>query len=136
MVTFHVLALGFVLGVSTLADKEALAWFLGKKETLDKERMQQFHSFMWLGLFAMLATGLYMMWPARESLLSDPLFLTKMFFVALLVINAVLIGKFMHVAFEKSYASLTSAEKLPLILSGGASTLGWIGAASIALWMF
>jgi hypothetical protein len=54
-----------------------------------------------------------------------------MFFVAVLVVNSFYIGHVAHVAAEKPFALLTSREKLSLMVSGGASAMGWIGAAVI-----
>ena len=119
-----------------IADKEAFSWFTGKRELLDARRINRLHSLMWIGLLGMIATGLYMAWPAREFLLREPLFLTKLAFVVALFINGFIIGKLNNIPSHKAFASLSREERLPLFISGGVSLFSWMGAIIVAFVLF
>ncbi len=122
----HVFAVGFAAALILLADKEAVAWFRGKKEVLDKDHVRQYHVFTWIALGALAATGTLLLYPTRLFLFSEPLFIAKLCFIAVLFVNAILIGRIQYVALTRPFASLSSKEKLPLFLSGIASTYCWI----------
>lgn len=128
MLIFHLGALCFVAYTLFLSEKEAFAWFRGKKETLDKEKLQKYHHRMWAGLLLMIATGLTLFWPDRDILPSIPAFQLKMFFVFCLLVNAFALGKLMPIAVTRSYKSLSVKEKMPLMISGGISFVCWFGA--------
>lgn len=84
----------------------------------------------------MIITGAILFWPMREYLLQDFVFGIKMFFVAVLIVNGFFIGKLMNVAIEKPYSTLSNRERFPLMLSGAASTTGWLGAFIAANFLF
>lgn len=136
MLTLHILSLGFVLGVSALADKEALAWLRGEKYTLDRKMFRRYHAFIWTGLLFLTASGLYLFYPMRVFLLRDLLFDTKLLFVGILFVNAFLIGRLMDLALYKPFKALALNEKMSLLLSGVISVFSWFCAAGIALLIF
>lgn len=131
----HLVSLLFVFGAIVYADQTALKWFRGKKETLPRANLKRLHTLVWIGLIGMIVSGAFMAWPLQAYLLSSVAFWVKMFFVAVLIVNAFFIGTFMKVAIEKSFRELTAKERVPLFLSGGASALGWVGAFVSALFM-
>ncbi len=131
VLALHVFALGFVASVIAFADKEALAWLRGKRPTLEPERLRLFHSFTWIGLLALIGTGIMLLYPLRLYLLQEPLFVAKLFFVGILVVNAILIGRLQRVAAARSFASLSFKEKMPLFTSGAVSAYCWVAAAAL-----
>ena len=136
MLVAHLLSFGFVIGVTALADKEALAWMRGQRQTLEPSALQNYHRFVWAGLAALIATGLYLLYPMWQYLLSQPLFIIKMLFVGVLIVNGLLIGRLQNIAANRSYASLRRGEKIQLLASGAISFVSWIAAAAIALYLF
>jgi len=132
----HILFL-CVAGLGILmADSSAFAWLRGKREVIGRETLFVSHWVVTAGLVGLILTGLVMFWPMREYLLSQPLFWLKMAFVAALVINSFFIEYLMHTAAHRSFASLSHAQKVPFIVSGGISTLSWLGAGITALLLF
>lgn len=129
LLALHIFALGFVACLILLADKEAFAWFRGKRLTLESERLHQYHVLTWSALLALTGTGILILYPLRLYLLTDLFFITKLFFVCALVVNAILIGRLQHIATLRSYASLSLGEKLPLMISGVVSTFSWVASA-------
>lgn len=136
LTTLHIAAFGFVLGVTVVADKEAVAWIRGKKEVLDTERVHLYHSLVWVGLLILIVTGVILFYPMRVYLLSQLLFVMKLLFVGILTVNGILIGKLAHIATVKPFSSLTSREKMSLMVSGAISSLSWICALGLAILVF
>lgn len=124
----------FALIATVLAtDLLALLWVLGKRETLPLWLMRTLHSVIWAGLLIMIVSGGTMFLSYREYLLTVPAFYIKMSFVLALIVNAFVIGKHLHIACERSYASLSREERQPLFISGAVSTISWIGVICAAL---
>lgn len=134
--TIHVAAVFFSFGVILLADKQALSWVRGTQVLLSPKRLHLYHRLMWLGLILLIATGATLFWPRAGYLLAQPLFIMKMLFVSILLVNAVLIGRLMPVAASRSFASLSRKEVLPLVASGAISMTAWVGAALVATIIF
>lgn len=128
LVTVHVAILFLTIAVILYADKQGFSWILGKDETLNKTKLEILHRLMWGGLIGMIATGVFLFWPLREFLLTQPVYYIKMFFVSVLAINAFFIGKFMNVATERQFSDLSKSERVPLFVSGAVSTVAWAGA--------
>lgn len=116
-----------------ISDYHGHAYVRGTMLLLPKRRMQWLHRIVWIGLLGMIGTGLYMAYPALSYYLAKPAFIVKMGFVAVLVINATLIGKLLSVASERPFAVLTADEKKKLFISGALSSICWVGAATIGL---
>jgi hypothetical protein len=131
----HLGVFALLIPLILFADHEGLEWLRGKKETLNPKVIGAVHNLVWAGLIVMILSGLMLAWPLREALVVNVAFYAKVLFVLLLVVNSFFIGKFMHLATEKPFASLTSNERLPLILSGALSGIGWFGAFVSALLM-
>ncbi len=131
LVTIHLITLLCTVVVILFADHEGFSYMRGKKQTLSHKLTQFFHYGVWVGLCLMITTGVFLALPAWEFYLKDPVFLLKMFFVLVLVVNGVFIGKFTALASEKPFAELPSRMQHTLRVSGALSTIGWVGAAVI-----
>ncbi|MFA5841827.1 MAG: hypothetical protein WC835_02600 [Candidatus Paceibacterota bacterium] len=119
-----------------LADHQAFNWVRGKKETLDLAKLTKYHHTVLWGLATLIISGFFLFWPSRNYLLQNTTFLIKMFFVVVLVMNSFVIGRFMPIATTREYSSLSFTERLPLMISGAASGVSWLGAAIAALFLF
>jgi hypothetical protein len=132
---FHLLTLAFVVWTIVQADHLGMRWIFGKDSVLNEKTVRKHHRNTWLGLSGMILTGFLMFWPMREFLLHRPQFWLKMFFVGTLVVNGFVIGRLQNIATHKPYASLTLKEKLPIFISGAASSVAWIGAGITAFFL-
>ncbi|MEK7567773.1 MAG: hypothetical protein AAB513_02530 [Patescibacteria group bacterium] len=119
-----------------IADHDAFLYMRGKKELLSRKKVKIIHYTVWTGLIIMITTGLTMAYSALGDLIKSTGFLTKMFFVILLFINAIAIHFLSDLAIEKPFVSLSKKEKTLLLISGAASTIGWLGAAITAYIIF
>ncbi len=128
MSEIHELILFMTLAVVVFADLQGLRWVLGWVSTLSSGIVRVLHFIVYVGLGGMVVTGLIMFSRDSEYLLSNPIFLTKMVFVAALIANSFLIGAHIKVASEKPFASLSSGEKTKLVVSGIVSGVCWVGA--------
>ncbi len=136
MVLIHTFAVGFVIALIALADKEAFAWVRGKKQVLDKSLLHNIHVLTWMALLTLTITGAILFYPRWDYLLTQPLFLIKLLFVAVLFVNAILIGRLMEAATHRPFAELRWSEKLQLLASGGISFMAWLGALVLGLILF
>jgi hypothetical protein len=136
MFAVHIFAVLFSLCVVFLADKDALAWVMGWKQTLGTKRVAIYHWLTWAGLLSVIGSGAYLALPQLSYLLTQPLFIMKILFVAILFINAILIGRFAKIATERAFSALTWEETMPLFVSGAISFFGWSGAAVLGLIFF
>jgi len=136
MLAVHILTVIFSLCVVFMADKEALSWILGRKYVLGKRRVAIFHYLTWACLATLTVSGAFLALPMLSYLLTQPLFIMKLLFVAILLINAILIGRFSDIAIERPFAELTWDETMPLFTSGAISFFGWSGAVLLALIVF
>jgi len=131
----HFLALAFVAWNVFHADHLGFNWIRGKVAMLDTTTVKKYHNRTWIGLILMILTGFVLFWPTREYLFTRPQFFIKMGFVVALFINSFVIGLLSKTSTTKTYASLTFSQKLPLIISGGVSTISWLGATVMALFL-
>ena len=129
----HITTVFALITTVIVTDIAALLWVAGKKETLSFGVLRTLHMLVWVGLVLMMLSGGTMFLSYREYLLSVPAFYIKMGFVSALVVNAFVIGKHLHIASERSFASLSRVERRPLLISGIVSTVSWIGVVSAAL---
>ncbi len=127
----HLAILAFTALVILYSDHQAFDYFRGKKQLLSKNFVTWSHRLVWAGLIGMITTGVIMVIPTWEYRLQDPAFYIKMGMVAVLIFNAIAIGKLSHVATERPFAELNTEEKRTLMLSGTLSAIGWISATII-----
>lgn len=135
LVYVHVGTLLLLIPVILFADHEALSWIRGKKETLNEKTLKAVHRLVWTGLIVMIVTGATMFWPLRDYLLYNFAFYAKMVFVGVLIVNSLFVKKFTGIASQRSFESLSAVEKRPLLISGGISAVGWVGAVISAIFM-
>lgn len=136
MLALHVFSVIFSFVTILRADFQALSWLLGKQELLSEERLRRYHSMTWAGLVALTMTGSFLSYPMLGYLFHQPLFIMKLLFVAMLITNAILISRHLHLAASRPFASLSIDERLPLFASAGISFAGWFGALILALVLF
>ena len=124
-----------ILAVTALlilyADHEGFSYLRGTRELLSLKKTKSLHYGVWAGLVGMIATGIVLFWPERAYFVSEPEFLIKMCMVFALVVNAVLIGTLSKISATIPFAQLPQKTKRLLFISGGVSTLGWVGAAIV-----
>lgn len=133
--TVHLAILAVTVVAILIADHEGWLYMRGRKVIVDARRVHWLHMIVGFGLLGMIVSGVLMMWPYKDFYVTDFAFMSKMFFVGALVINALFIGRVMRYAIEKPYAALTSRERTMLVISGGVSVVGW-GAAAIIGFFF
>lgn len=136
MVTIHVLAVLFSLIVVLIADKGAMAWMRGKEQLMSARRVRLLHALTWTGLGVLIVSGSLIAYPMLGYLLSQPLFIMKMLFVGVLVVNAILIGKLSAYAVREPFSQLTHHDRMRLITSGAVSSFSWVAIVIIALLFF
>ncbi|MEK7531057.1 MAG: hypothetical protein AAB573_04285 [Patescibacteria group bacterium] len=131
----HLSILTLTVLVILYTDHMAFQYVRGTRETIDVKLATRLHMTVWVGLIGMIATGLWMAYPALSMLITMSLFQLKMGFVALLVCNAIFIGTLIPVSVTP-YAQLSNRQKTPLMIGGALSTIGWIGAITCAFLFF
>ena len=136
LTVLHVCALFFSIAVILLADKQGFAWVSGKAPVLDRKVLSRYHALTWVGLAILILTGVLLLLPRADFLLRQPLFAIKLLFVGILVVNAVLIGRFMDAAVTRPFSRMTFRELSPLLLTGAISMFAWAGAIITALAVF
>ncbi len=136
LLNVHIASIFFAGAVLLFADHDAFDWVLGKKQTLSHARMVLLHYLMWAALLSLIISGTLLFLPQASYLLHTPLFVIKLLFVAILVLNAILIGNLMHVAPKRPFSSLSLEEKLELYASGAISSFGWVSTVAIGLYLF
>jgi hypothetical protein len=130
----HVLALLYVAWNIVHADKLGLAWMRGKIATIDKKTITKYHHGTWLGIVLMLLTGSAIFSTVMDKIVY-PQFAMKMGFVLVIVLNSFIIGQLIKIPTTKTFASLTTKEKIPLYLSGLLSFASWGGAIIAAMFI-
>lgn len=119
-----------------IADHAAFQWLTHKRDVVGKRELFVSHWIVSLGLAGLVLSGLYLFWPMRDYLMAQPLFWLKMAFVAALIVNSFFIEYLMHTASHTPWHRLSIGERVPFIVSGGISTLSWLGAFLAALMLF
>lgn len=128
MTAIHLTILSITMFFVLFADKQGTDWMRGKKQMLNLSNVNLLHRVVYIGLFLMIATGVYMVLPVISWYIIDPKFIVKMLFVLTLLVNGLFIGSLSKVATEKSYSEVDSRTKKKLLVSGAISTTCWIGA--------
>jgi hypothetical protein len=132
----HVLAVFCAVFAIAVADHEVFGWILGRKQTLSRTKMHYVHWAVWGTLLTLIGSGILLFLPRYDYLLRQPLFDTKLLFVCVLVMNAVVIGNLMEMTLTYPYASVPFKEKLPLLVSGAVSSISWSSVILIGLYLF
>lgn len=114
------------------ADHLGYLWMSGKKDILNEATIVRYHRNVWIGLAGMIVTGILMFWPMREYLLSRYQFFAKMAWVLVLVINGIAVGRLHKIATRSKFSDLSVRDRLPLLISGGISTVAWLSAIILA----
>lgn len=131
----HILSLFYVAWNVAHADHMGFSWIRGNVAKLDEAIVKKYHKATWIGLILMIVTGVLLFLPAQARIVY-PQFYIKMGFVGALLINSIVIGKLSKTPTIKTFASLSTKEKIPLFISGAVSTISWVGAALMALFIF
>lgn len=133
MVEVH-LAVLLLTAVGILwADHLGLQYFRGQRATLPARLVTRLHWGVALGLLGMIVTGAWVASDRWAYLMTQPAFFLKLFFVAVLVLNALFITALMKKATTTPFLSLAVRERAVLLVSGAVSGVGWLGAALIGL---
>jgi hypothetical protein len=114
----HTVGLGFVAGISTAVDLR----ILGVARKLPLAPMEKFFPVMWLGFWINALSGTALLIADATTKLTNPVFYIKMSFVALAVVNMMLIRRrvFRDPAIDTAPP---------------ASPARWLAATSIVFWM-
>lgn len=136
MFLFHISFIILTLIVVIYSDHQGFLWFTGKKQLVNKKKTELGHKLALWGFLMICITGFILSWPMKDFLLENKVFLVKMFFVVALGINGLAIGKLSKIAIEKPFVSISKKEKIVLFLSGAISTLSWLGAGTLAFFIF
>jgi hypothetical protein len=126
----HLLSLVFVAIVIIIADHDGYRYFRGKKALLEAVKVKRLHQLAWVGLGAMIATGIGLIVKEPE-VLTEGSFWVKMFMVGALIVNGLVIGQLSRVSSVTPFASLSAWQKRALFVSAGVSTACWLGSALI-----
>ena len=124
------LSLAFVAIVIVIADHDGYLYMRGKKAVLNAIKVKRLHQLAWVGLGAMIVTGV-MLVRQNPIALEEGAFLLKMLMVLALLGNGFVIGRLSALSTTTPFASLTRGQKLSLLGSGAVSVLCWLGAAMI-----
>jgi hypothetical protein len=115
------------------ADHLGFQYFRGTRQTLPAHVVRGLHVAVAVGLAGMIGTGAWMALDRWGYLSTQPVFWLKLFFVGVLVVNALFITRLMQKATHTPFASLLPQERIVLFVSGALSTIGWVSAAVIGL---
>ncbi len=136
MTTLHLFFLAISAVFVLAADAHAFAYLRGTPPLLPGRRMGLISAGVWTGIIGLVVSGAFLFWPDRDFYLVEPAFLVKMAFVAALIVNGLAVIAVTKRAASVPFASLSPVWKVAMIISGGISSAGWIGAASIGfLWL-
>jgi hypothetical protein len=133
---FHLVSMCAAVVLVFFADKQAFAWVIGKRQTLDKTPVRTLHLLTWIALLSLMVSGFFLLWPNNLHLLEDSFFIIKLVGVGLLFVNGIVIGRLIPIALTRTFASLTWKERMPLILSGLVSSASWASILAIAYILF
>lgn len=132
MISLHLATLLLTAVAIIYADHQGFEYLTGKKQTLNKKSVLITHWLVLVGLLGMVVTGYLLGRGAFTAYyLQRPEFLLKMFLVAVLFVNAVVISHLMHLATTTPFAELKKKQKIAMFVSGGISTACWLGAFTI-----
>jgi hypothetical protein len=134
LLTFHLAFIWGTLAVVLYADEQGLMWILGRKRVLNERLLEWLHALTGLGLAGLIATGgLLITVGGYGYLAATPAFIIKMVFVVVLVVNGFFISYVNKVAVHRAWSELSDSQRMPLLISGTLSALGWTGAVICGL---
>ncbi|MEO0945251.1 MAG: hypothetical protein AAFY06_10480 [Pseudomonadota bacterium] len=135
----HLLGLALGFGSAILADLCAARSLIRPLDDHDFETLHRYHRTVAFGLMLFWASGLVLLWlrtgfdPAQFS----PKLMAKLGVVALLTVNAYLIGRIglptMQAWFGYRYGALPLTHRLRLAALAGMSGAGWISALALGV---
>ena len=132
----HILVVSSTLILVLFADHYGYTWISGKTSLLDKNKLNKLHNYTWVGIILILITGGTIFYYDYKTLLSSYVFLLKMAFVTTLIVNSFSIGILKNIATKHKFSDLSIKDKLPLIITGGTSTICWLGALTCAFFIY
>lgn len=127
LLSLHVVFITYLIWNIFYAYLMGFDWMIGKKETLNKSKVEEYHKNIWLGTIAMIISGSLMFTIIKSSILY-PQFYIKSFFALAIIVNGFVIQFLSKIAINKSFASLSWKEKTPLIICAAVSFVSWFGA--------
>lgn len=133
VVYFHILFIVCSGSVVLYSDEQGFMWMRGKLAYLSHRKSEWLHALVGLCLAGTITTGGLLFLQSPSLYLSNATFITKMVFVAALIINGFFISAFTHIAATKQWRELSPRERVPLLISGAISVVGWGGAALCGL---
>lgn len=128
LLELHIAAVFSTLALVIIADIHGLLWVLGRLHTLPLQRMILLHRLVSAGLIITIIAGALMFVGYAPYLVTLWAFRIKMLFVLMLVVNAFVIKKHLHIAAQHPFADLPHTTKITLVASGIVSSAGWVGA--------
>ena len=136
LVTIHVGILLITAWNIFKADHLGFKWIRGSILKLKEEEVMKYHERVFFGLILMVITGFLLFAPKGVRLLASNAFYIKMIFVGALLLNSFAINRLSKISIKNTFAELSFKQKLPLIISGGVSTISWLGAFIAAFFLF
>jgi hypothetical protein len=133
LVLLHIIFVILTGLVVLYSDEQAALWIFGKTPVLNQKRITLLHHLVAAGLACLLVTGGLLYIRSVPFYITDPIFVAKQIAIAALILNTWAIDRFSRVATTRAFASLSKKERLPLLLSGGVSIIGWLTAITCGL---
>lgn len=135
----HLLGLALGFGVAIVADLSAARTLVRPLSLSEVETLERYHRMVAIGLALFWASGLVLLWLRTGFDLANfsPKLMTKLGVVALLTVNAVLIGRIgLPAMFDwqgARFGALPIMERLRLGALAGMSGAGWISAMALGV---
>jgi len=135
----HLLGLALGFGVAIIADLSAARTLVRPLSLSEVETLERYHRMVAIGLALFWASGLVLLWLRTGFDLANfsPKLMTKLGVVALLTVNAVLIGRIglpaMYDWQGARFGALPIMERLRLGALAGMSGAGWISAMALGV---
>lgn len=128
----HIAAFVVAITGVVISDLHAGWWLLKGTVRLPQRRLEWLHHLVGGALAVAVVSGALMAWPVWEYLITELSFQIKLGLVAALMINSVFIGRHVAVASRHTWRELVWSARMSLLVSGGVSTIAWIGTFSAA----
>lgn len=109
-----------------ISDLYGSLWVLGRLPKLNLKALVWLHRIVFVGLGALILSGLSMVFLNSEEFLTNYVFWIKMFFVAVLFWNAGRIGDEISIPAKKTFAELDMNQKRKMLMVGATSIISWV----------